>query len=511
MRVAFELAPGLISDETLYSTPGRWEDGNGVRFRFGKPETNGGYTTYNATDLTGVCRNILPWSDLYLKSNVAFGTHSKLMVEKEGTLYDITPSGLPTGEIDSATLGGGWGSGGWGMGGWGIGQLEAIARTWSFATYGQVLFGVPRGFPIYIWENDTAVAATELTQGPDVNNCILVPPDTQQIRSFGCNEVISGVYNPCCIRGSDAQNYLDWTPNTSDTGFEVIIEGGSPIIGARVYGDRDAIWTEKGCHLGTFVGGQQKYRVDWIDGPGLLGPNAACVINRVAYWMTPDLRFFAWPYGASPVEIPCPISRDFRDNLTMAQVGKIICTPIQRFNEVRWYYPDARDGDGLENSRYITYEIGESAIAGLPVWDRGIMNRTAAHDDGTLIYPLMVDEDGNSYLHEYGKSANGGALSWSITSSAQYLDKGERYAMIRSIWPDIESQTGSVSLTLYGYEWPQDSASETFGPFTLAVNDNKYDFMAQSRLLTVKYSGSAASTFARIGSPAFDVVATGKY
>jgi hypothetical protein len=513
VRITFDLAPGLVSDETLYSTPGRWFDADKVRFRFGKPETIGGWTTYNATDLTGICRNALVWKDLFVRTNVAFGTHTKLQVEKGGVLYDITPTGLVAGYTDTTPISGGWGIGGWGMGGWGVGQLEAVARTWSFATWGENLVGSPRGHGIYIWLNDTGTPAALIAQAPSANNCILIPPDSRQIRSFGCNEV-SGAYNPSCIRACDPRDYTDWTPASNNNAFEVVIEGGSPIIAARVMGDRDAIWTRNACHLGTFVGGVQKYRVDLIGADsGAAGPNAVCVYNRTAYWLTPDMRFFAWPYGGTPAEIPCPIGAEFRENIAATQTDKVIATPIPMHGEIWWFYPDARDGDpGTENSRYIAFHIEESARAQTPVWSKGTLPRTAAAtDSGTLVYPLMVDDDGNSYLHEYGDDAAGSALSWYVTTSAQYLDTAERYVMMRSVWPDIERQVGSVALTLFGQDWPQDTSVETFGPYALAVNANKYDFLAQARLVSVKYSGSAAGTFARIGKPAFDVAATGQY
>lgn len=102
MKVALELAPGLVSDETLYSTPGRWADGSNVRFRLGKPETVGGWEKYNATLIAGVCRSALAWTDSLSQPNVAFGTNTSLNVIKSGEWYDITPAGIGTGEIGRA-------------------------------------------------------------------------------------------------------------------------------------------------------------------------------------------------------------------------------------------------------------------------------------------------------------------------------------------------------------------------------------------------------------------------
>lgn len=512
MMFTFDAIPGVVSDETLFSSPGRWSDASNTRFRNGRVESVGGWVTYNATAIGDVCRNVLAWTDNYNGTNVAFGTVTTLEVEVNGTIYDITPSGLVAGLEDSGMTGpGGYGSGGYGMGGYGVGEYDQLARTWSLATWGENLVASPRLGGVYIWANDTSAVATLISQAPDTVVSLLVPPDSRQIRCFGCADT-GGAFDTSVVRGCDPSDYTDWTPSTSNNAFQVYIEGGDPIVSARTFADRDAIWTDAGVYMGTFVGGAQKYRIDkQAASCGLAGSNAACVSNKVAYWLTPDLRFFAWAYGGVPQEIPCPISRDFRDNITTAQIQKVVCSPISKYGEVWWLYPDGRDGAGTENSRYVSYHVDESLRAGTAVWSRGNVARTAALDSGTLGHPLMIDSSGGSFLHENGDDADGGTLTWYATTSAQYLDKAENRVLVRGVRPDIKGQTGSVSLTVYSYDYPQDATTVTYGPYALAVNDNKYDFMAEGRLLTLKYGGSAAGTYARIGSPTFDVVPTGKF
>lgn len=510
MRTPFDLLPGVVSDETLYSTPGRYSDASNVRWVEGRVQPIGGWVAYNATSLADVCRNMLVWTDNYNGTNVAFGTVSYLKVEVGGTIYDITPSGLTAGYEDTGSSSpGGFGMGGFGLGGFGIGEFDTQARVWSLETYGQSLMASPRLGTLYVWANDTAAVATEVTAAPDCILCMRTASERRQVMAFGCSDT-TGTFDPTCIRGSVLSDYTNWTPASTNTAFQIRLGRGSPIVGALAFGDRDAIWTEDAVWLGTYLGsGVTSYRADLqATNCGLAGMNAACVYNRTAYWLTPDLRFFVWPFGGIPQEIPCPISKDFA-NIDETQIIKVVACPISKFGEIWWMYPDSRDGD--ENSRYVSYHAVESARAGFPVWSRGNVARTAAVDSGTLLYPLMVTSAGVTYLHENGDDANGGTLTWYATSSAQYLDQGERRCLIRSCWPDIQGQVGNVSLTVTTYDYPQDSSATTYGPYTLAVNDNKSDFMAEGRLATVKFGGSAASTFARIGKPAFDVKPTGKY
>lgn len=506
-RVPFEVAPGVVSDATAHATPGHWKDANNVRFRFGWAETIKGWEAYVADTLTGVCRTAFTWTNNYNQRTVAFGTHTALQVEFAGTVYDISPSGLLAGQVDASGIGaGGYGAGGYGMGGYGIGQLDLQPTVWSFATWGQELLACPRQGTLYHWDGNTGNAATEVTQAPDTINCILVPPDSRQVRAFGCTEYATGVYNPGCIRGSGIGDYTVWTPATSNNAFEEIIEGGEAIVSARTFSDRDAIWTKTGCYLGTFIGQiNQKYRVDAVARDcGLAGQNAVAVYNRVAYWLTPDLRFYVWPFGGVPQELPCPILSDFQANLVSEQIAKVVASSVAVAGEIWWFYPDGRDGGGtnIENSRYVSYSIDEG------VWSKGIIPRTAAHDNAIIGYPLAVDVSGNIWLHEKGNDAGGGDLEWFIEAAPQYVDEAERHVLIRDIWPDVKDQVGNVFLTVKLRDYPQ-ATDRTKGPFTLTANASKYDFLAQGRLASIRFSGSG-ETFARIGRPSFDAVATGQ-
>jgi hypothetical protein len=93
MRVPLSPPPGLVSDDTTFSSEGAWEDGNNVRFVRGKPQTIGGWGVQFNDELTGVCRNALAWTETSAGLNIAFGTHSALQVYVSGALYDITPAG----------------------------------------------------------------------------------------------------------------------------------------------------------------------------------------------------------------------------------------------------------------------------------------------------------------------------------------------------------------------------------------------------------------------------------
>lgn len=500
MRIALEIPPGLVSDDTTFAAAGRYEDANNVRFWRGKPQTIGGWSAMMGDTLTGVCRNTLSWSDNDAALNIAFGTHSALHVAAGGGLYTITPAGLAAGGEHGA-FGPGYGADAYDVDTYGTPRTNYAPRTWSLATYGQTLIASPRDGTIYQWSNNPAAVAVAVTNAPASCTYVLVTPE-RQVLAFGCNEESSGVFNPLCIRGSDIENPTQWTTSTANNAFEHILEGGGKIIAARLFGNGVAVWTDNSVYFGQFIGDiGQAYRFDRIEeNCGLIGPNAVTVVNQVAYWIGPDFQFRAWTLGAVPQIVPCPIRNDFADNVANAQHDKIAAGSISKYGEVWWFYPDARDGD--ENSRYVAV----STVDG--TWFRGQLARSSFADAGVAGYPIGVDPDGTVYYHEIGQTANGGPLEWHIKSADQYLGDGSQCMMVRSVWPDFENQRGSVSLTVNVRQYPQSTAVEK-GPYSLTRTASKKDFRASGRVVSVEFAGASAPSFARLGSPVFDVIPTG--
>ena len=501
MRLPILPPAGLVSDETTFASPGVWADGSNVRFWRGKAQVIGGWVSATTTALTGVCRSILPWVDNDGDSVIAFGTHSALQVLKGGPVTDITPTTLYAGNIDSAG-GPGFGVGGYGSGAYSGGiTTEWWARTWSLSNWGEALIANPRGGTIYYWDNNPANKAAAIANAPDLVTYAMVTPE-RQVLAFGCNEELSNVFNPMCIRGSDIANYNDWTTSPGNNVFEHILEGSGRIVGAAMLGAYVAVWTDTSCYLGQFIGsGGQAYRFDLVaENCGLLGPHAVTVVNGTAYWLTPDLTPYQWSLGGAPTPIPCPIRNEFVANFEIGQAEKAVACSNGRFGEVWFFYPDSRDG--IENSRYIALSLYDGA------WFRGHLARTAAVDAGPTANPLWVTYSGDCYWHETGNSANGSEIAWHIETSAQYLNDAQDRVLIRGIWPDFEDQQGTVSLTIKYRAYPQ-AAERTKGPYSLTVGTSKRDFLADGRIAALRFSGSSAPASIHFGKPTLDVVLTG--
>jgi|DEB0MinimDraft_10_1074344.scaffolds.fasta_scaffold00608_1 hypothetical protein len=83
--------PGFHRESTQYAEEGKWYDGNRVRFREGKPENLRGYEKHNTESLVGIARDILAWADNDTRKHIILGTNEQVYVEKDQTLYDVTP------------------------------------------------------------------------------------------------------------------------------------------------------------------------------------------------------------------------------------------------------------------------------------------------------------------------------------------------------------------------------------------------------------------------------------
>ena len=93
--IKLQFRPGINRETTAYANEGGWYDCNLVRFRFGKPETIGGWTPYSPTSFLGTTRSIMPWTALDGTTYMGMGTNLKYYVVRGSGFFDITPLRLP--------------------------------------------------------------------------------------------------------------------------------------------------------------------------------------------------------------------------------------------------------------------------------------------------------------------------------------------------------------------------------------------------------------------------------
>lgn len=484
--VPFSPPPGLNSDDTTFSAEGRWADGNNVRFWQGKPQVIGGFSAAVTLGSGTRCNAIATFRIADGTTKWVFGTVSVLYGGDAGSAPSlITPVGLASG-----------------------------ISSWSMAAWGATLLVCPQrsgtGDTLYQWTPGTAAAV--VTQAPDQITYMLVTPE-RQVLALGCNEEVSGTFNGRCIRGCDLEDLTDWTTTATNNAFEHILDGSGRIVAGRMVGSYVAIWTDKDVWLGQFIGDpSQTYRFDRAaDNCGLSGPNAVTVVDGAAFWVTPQLTIYTWSPGSPPAQVPCPVHKQFVDNMSIPIPTTTPHTTIvaldPNYQEIWIFYPH----QSSQNSRYIAFSLKDGS------WFRGDLARTAVLEGQSYRAavsswaPYLAANGLAIYVQEDGATAVV-PFNWHIQSADQYLDQGERRVLVKRFIPDLEDQVGSVTLTLSSKRFPQSTAT-THTAQTLTTATTKKDFRVSGMMFAAKFSGTVPTTvgnYMRLGKPLFDVVTLGE-
>jgi hypothetical protein len=154
---AIAMQPGIVTNDSSYSSTGRYVDGNMVRSWQGRMQKWLGWGQFQTLDTDEEpARGGLVWNSNDGNGLLMLGTANKLWLYKAGVRYDVTPQDLPAGLVDSVSGSFGWGDLGYGEGPWGGGfgavpGQEAFARVWTIQRWGQDAIANPRGGPIYVW------------------------------------------------------------------------------------------------------------------------------------------------------------------------------------------------------------------------------------------------------------------------------------------------------------------------------------------------------------------------
>lgn len=488
LTFALQLPPGLNSDDTSFAASGRWADGNNVRFVDGSPQVVGEYAAL-FPGLGGAIYNMYAW-DRGGTVNIAYARYAALYIGA-GTAAPVarTPAGAPPN-----------------------------ALAWAFASWGDTLLVVPTGKSLY--QQSGTGNATEVTQAPDKITWMIVTPE-RQVLALGCNEEVSGVFNGLCIRGSDLEDYTDWTTSSTNNAFEHILDGSGRIVTGRMVGSYVAIWTDNSLHLGQYLGDPgQTYRFDQIAlNCGIVGPNAVAVVGQRAYWLGRDLRLRTWSPGSTVEVLPCPIFRELAEGVATdpSNRGLTHLVHVSKYDEIRIHY---RVQDGMSEGKYVAVSLTDGS------WSRGDAARFSSLTSDILYSAvglqygtnmISADADGIVYATECGTDvAADGPTSWFIRSADHYLgDKGQRF-MVTGFRPDFVTLAGPVhndpvELTLYVRDRPQ-NASITKGPYFIGVGATKMDMRASGRIFAMKLSGNGASSDRelRVGKILLDLVPLGE-
>lgn len=315
-----------------------------------------------------------------------------------------------------------------------------------------------------------------------------------------------GDYNQMLVRWSDQEDLSTWIPADDNLAGEFVLGTGSRIVGHAKATRENLIFTDTSVYTMRFTGSSADvFRFDEIsDGGGLKGKHAACsYMGRVFYWGNDDV--FRVYQGGQLQVIANRVRRDVRDNFAPSQEDKVFAVAYPEFDEIRWYYPDIRDGN--EVSRYLSYNFTENH------WAVGQEARSAGIKAGVYESPILFGTDGNIYFHERGNSANGDTLSREVTSAWFDIEDGDNLLYIDRIEPDIEDQVGALTISVRAKNRPHDPdpawTDYQVNPSASSNRTLKLDFRKTGRRVQMKFASAAPGTFWRLGSIKVQIKKTG--
>lgn len=384
---------------------------------------------------------------------LAAGSFDRLAaMNGNGTVYDITPSGLTTG-ISEAQENLGYGGKNYGAGAYGVARERnytlAPATNWTLDNWGQNLVACSDADgQILEWDVTTPATAAAVVSGAPTSNDSLVVTAERFVFALG-----AGGSNRK-VQWCDREDLTTWTPSiTNEAGDIELQTSGSIVAGARVRG-RTLIVTTVDAWVATYQGPPTVYGFQKIgDSCGLVGKNMLASVGPTAFWMG-ERNFFVYD-GSTARVLPCEVHDKVFTEMNHNRISHGFCVANQKFNEVWWFYAGNAEN---EVTRYVAYDYNENH------WLVGELARCAAADSGAFLEPMWIGQAGQVYRHETGYGHE--SQSVFLESGPINIADGDNVVRITEMIPEEETQ-GDVSMTFKTRFYPN-GAESSHGPYNPA-------------------------------------------
>lgn len=343
---------------------------------------------------------------------------------------------------------------GWGQASdiaFGVGQQM---RLWSHATYGEDLVIAPRGGQIYYWPNNTAtypraVLLSSLAGGftpsevPTKTNKVLVSDSSRFLVALGSQPFGSSTFDPLLVRWSDQENPYQWVPSATNQSGELRLSVGSYIVTGLNSRQEILIWTDSGLYSMQYVGPPYVFKFTLMgDNSSIISPNAAIIVNNVAFWMGTEKFYF---YNGRVDTLDCKIRKYVFEDMNFDQRFQVVCGANEAYHEVWWFYVSNEEVQRatIEDrnpivDKYVIYNHLEN------IWYYGTLSRTAWLDSGLQSGPLAAfgnTQSGRLLFHEIGvddqSTDSTQPIAAFIESSDVDIEDGFNFGFVRRILPDI--------------------------------------------------------------------------
>jgi hypothetical protein len=549
--IPLDILPGIFMEASGYASKGRYIAGTNVRFWKGYPERIGGWTSLSSSTFIKPPRGVNAYQGLSGIQIMAFGHARGVEILQGGSLTDISPTGTngfstltitlsgivgvyTAGETVTAAGGGtaivvsfsspalfvsadsgtftgvltggssgatgtivstaetnrvdsgattSWGDGTWGSSVWGgtdtLYNTVSNAMTWTFANWGEDLIACPRGGKVYIFDTSTweGASTTNLAlisvNAPISNLGVFMNDSNRTLVVYGAGG------DPLLVQWCNQEDYATWTPAADNTAGSIRCESGSAIVGRILARGGHLISTDTSVYLFSFIGLPYVFRLDKLaEGSAMIGPHCGTQQDNITYWMGKDAFY---QYDGSVLPLPCDVHAYVFGRLNTVQAHKVFCGTIRAYNEVIWFYVSA---GSTEVDSCVAYNTLEKT------WWTGDVGRTSWIDSSVVIpYPVGVDSTKTAYAHEFGTTANGSPISYSLETGDIEIADGSAFLHNRKLIVDYDRISGSThTVSIEARGWPARSPTVK-GPYPIDATTEQISVRARGRTLRFLWEG----------------------
>jgi hypothetical protein len=409
-----------------------------------------GWSQRSETSANYPLRGSLAWIDNAGNRYLAAGCADQLVTYlDDGTLVDITPSGLTAGSAD-ASENNGFGGYVYGRGYYGTERPDTNsynpATTWALDTWGQYLVACSDADgKIYEWQLDrgTPTVAAQITNAPTGNSSIVVT-DERFLFALGAGG------DTRKVQWSDREDNTTWTPLATNEAGDISLQTFGDIqCGHRVQG-QTLILTNQDAHSATYIGGQFVYSFERVGTScGIIGKKAGATVQGACFWM--GNRGFYMYSGGAVKELQSDVDDHVFSNINRTSGSKVAAVTNSKYNEIWWFYPS---GEATENDSYVVYNYLEN------FWYVGHIGRTSGVDAGIYRNPIYFCGSSNTpYDHETGYDYHNIDMPWA-ESGAISLGNGDNVMVVTEMIPDELTQ-GDVEFKFISKFYPNGDEYES--------------------------------------------------
>ena len=422
---------------------------------------------------------------------------------------------------------------------------------WSLSNWGQVLVATVADGKTYTWDPSNAAKfetpAAMLTTNyvtaisgevgnPTASRLTLISPTTRHLIHLGTETTIGDptTQDNMFIRFSDQGSINTYAPSADNSAGTYRLQDGTKIMGAIVAKENILVWTDNALYSMKFVGSPFTFGFEQVGtNCGLIGQNACCEIDGVAYWIGNN-GFFA--FDGTVNSLPCSVEDYVFDDFDTTKGQQVSAGINNLFTEVVWYYPSSGSD---YNDKYVVFNYGESKQVPMGNWYTGTNTNsirtswidaivypkpysTAFKSSGDGSFPEVVGSTGlgqtTFYQQETGTDqvnpdGSTTALTSYITSYdiALQQEQPELFLAMRRFVPDFKTLTGNAKVTIGLKDYPSSTGgNSTYSPFTITSATTKEDTRARGRYVNVKIENDGTGEAWRFGTFQIDLQPDGR-